>query len=95
MERRKVPSEFDFDQAYRAVRWQESLGFVFQRIEIKTKDGKKYNEAQFELHPEGLVPPPGRFQPQADPIPAGHVEHWTGPMIVEGREQGVRLARQQ
>lgn len=96
MERKKLPAEFNFDQAGRAVMWQEGLGFLFQRVQIiKATGGEEYNEAQFEFHPEGLFPPPCVFQPLADPIPAGYIEEWAGSMLVEGREQDVRLVRQQ
>jgi hypothetical protein len=92
----EIPGNLDFDRISRVVMGKEALGLIFQGSTIQQEvDSDAFNLVSFDFHPDGRSPPLCTIQSIEDPMPAGHVQEWSGQMVIEGEVKNVILCREQ
>lgn len=89
----EIPKEFGLRQIERAIMLEESLGYVFEGNEIRSRANGQYNRAAFSIYRKGSYPPDCRAQFSSEAAPTGHDREWSGQMLVNERPRQVVLYR--
>jgi hypothetical protein len=92
----EIAGNLDFDRISRVVMGKEALGLIFQDSTIQQEDDSDaFNLVRFDFHPDGRSPPLCTIQPAEDPVAAGHVQEWSGQMLIEGEVRHAILCREE
>ena len=89
----ELPSEFDFEQATRAIMFEEAHGYQFKSCTIKKRGGTEYNSVVFTEYFAGPYPSSCLVHPKDAEAPKGYVLEASTKMVLKNKKGDVCIYR--
>ena len=91
----ELPSSFDYEQATRAIMFEEAHGYQFKSCAIKKRGGEEINVVTFSEFAGGPYPAACLIQAKASPAPQGYTEEASTKMVLKAGKGEIKLYRKQ